>query len=671
MNDTKKEQIYALRDRINHLNHKYYVENSSEVSDQLFDELLAQLAQLEKQYPEFYDPNSPTLRVGSDLVTGFENVKHRYKMQSLANTYSAGEVLDFIQRVEKECGEQAYCCELKFDGTAISLTYQRGRFVRAVTRGDGVQGDDVSAAVRTIRSIPMQLQNADDQEYIEVRGEIYMTFSTLEKLNAARSDIGEEPMANPRNAASGSLKLQSPEQVASRELDCVLYSVQGADNIVTQSEVLEKLRAWGFAISSYSKVCIGLHEVEEYLDYWDKARHDLPFATDGVVIKVNNLNVQRSLGSTAKAPRFAVAYKFKAEEALTRLLSVEYGVGRTGAVTPVANLEAVQLSGTVVRRASLHNAEQMALLDIRVGDMVAVEKGGEIIPKITRVDLSARLIDSKPFVYISHCPVCGTKLEQLDGEVKHYCPNALGCPPQIVGRVVHFVSRKAMYIDSLGEQTIEMLYRAGLVNNIADLYDLTVGNIANLDRLGELSANNIIRGIEQSKTVPYARVLFALGIRYVGQTTARKLADAIRSITALEAASYETLLEVDEVGEKIAQSIIEYFADDRNRMIIERLSQAGVQLSAAKKELTSSILSGKKVVISGTFVRHSRDELKILIESNGGENQASVGKNTDLLVAGENMGPAKLEKATKLGTKIINESEFEQLLNSDSSNRHN
>ncbi|MEG2098309.1 MAG: NAD-dependent DNA ligase LigA [Mucinivorans sp.] len=671
MNDTKKEQIYALRDRINHLNHKYYVENSSEVSDQLFDELLAQLAQLEKQYPEFYDPNSPTLRVGSDLVTGFENVKHRYKMQSLANTYSAGEVLDFIQRVEKECGEQAYCCELKFDGTAISLTYQRGRFVRAVTRGDGVQGDDVSAAVRTIRSIPMQLQNADDQEYIEVRGEIYMTFSTLEKLNAARSDIGEEPMANPRNAASGSLKLQSPEQVASRELDCVLYSVQGADNIVTQSEVLEKLRAWGFAISSYSKVCIGLHEVEEYLDYWDKARHDLPFATDGVVIKVNNLNVQRSLGSTAKAPRFAVAYKFKAEEALTRLLSVEYGVGRTGAVTPVANLEAVQLSGTVVRRASLHNAEQMALLDIRVGDMVAVEKGGEIIPKITRVDLSARLIDSKPFVYISHCPVCGTKLEQLDGEVKHYCPNALGCPPQIVGRVVHFVSRKAMYIDSLGEQTIEMLYRAGLVNNIADLYDLTVGNIANLDRLGELSANNIIRGIEQSKTVPYARVLFALGIRYVGQTTARKLADAIRSITALEAASYETLLEVDEVGEKIAQSIIEYFADDRNRMIIERLSQAGVQLSAAKKELTSSILSGKKVVISGTFVRHSRDELKILIESNGGENQASVGKNTDLLVAGENMGPAKLEKATKLGTKILNESEFEQLLNSDSSNRHN
>ncbi|MEG2759825.1 MAG: NAD-dependent DNA ligase LigA [Mucinivorans sp.] len=671
MNDTKKEQIYALRDRINHLNHKYYVENSSEVSDQLFDELLAQLAQLEKQYPEFYDPNSPTLRVGSDLVTGFENVKHRYKMQSLANTYSAGEVLDFIQRVEKECGEQAYCCELKFDGTAISLTYQRGRFVRAVTRGDGVQGDDVSAAVRTIRSIPMQLQNADDQEYIEVRGEIYMTFSTLEKLNAARSDIGEEPMANPRNAASGSLKLQSPEQVASRELDCVLYSVQGADNIVTQSEVLEKLRAWGFAISSYSKVCIGLHEVEEYLDYWDKARHDLPFATDGVVIKVNNLNVQRSLGSTAKAPRFAVAYKFKAEEALTRLLSVEYGVGRTGAVTPVANLEAVQLSGTVVRRASLHNAEQMALLDIRVGDMVAVEKGGEIIPKITRVDLSARLIDSKPFVYISHCPVCGTKLEQLDGEVKHYCPNALGCPPQIVGRVVHFVSRKAMYIDSLGEQTIEMLYRAGLVNNIADLYDLTVGNIASLDRLGELSANNIIRGIEQSKTVPYARVLFALGIRYVGQTTARKLADAIRSITALEAASYETLLEVDEVGEKIAQSIIEYFADERNRMIIERLRQAGVQLSAAKKELTSSILSGKKVVISGTFVRHSRDELKILIESNGGENQASVGKNTDLLVAGENMGPAKLEKATKLGTKILNESEFEQLLNSDSSNRHN
>ncbi|MEG2727451.1 MAG: NAD-dependent DNA ligase LigA [Mucinivorans sp.] len=663
MNNAKKEEILALRAKINYLNHKYYVENLSEVSDHVFDELLARLTALEAQFPEFYDSNSPTLRVGSDLLTGFQSVKHRYKMQSLANTYSLAEVLDFIERVEKECGEQKYCCELKFDGTAISIAYENGRFVHAVTRGDGVQGDDVSAAVRTIRSIPMELQGADHEQYIEVRGEIYMSYKTLDRLNAQRLDIGEEPMANPRNAASGSLKLQSPEQVAARGLDCVLYSVQGAQNLATQDEVLEKLRSWGFIISSYSKVCVGLGQVKDYLEHWDSARHDLPFATDGVVIKVNDLRVQRSLGSTAKAPRFAVAYKFKAEEALTRLLSVDYGVGRTGAITPVANLEAVQLSGTVVRRASLHNAEQMELLDIRLGDMVAVEKGGEIIPKITRVDLSARKADSQPFSYITQCPVCGAQLKKIENEAKHYCPNALGCPPQIVGRIVHFVSRKAMYIDSLGEQTIELLYRQGLVTNIADLYDLRVGDLSQLERLGDISASNIIRGIEQSKQIPYARVLFALGIRYVGETTAKKLANAIRSITALEDASYEALLEVEEVGEKIANSIIEYFADDRNLRIVERLCVAGVSMSEESKELVSTALSAKKVVISGTFARHSRDELKVLIELHGGENQAAVGQNTDILLVGQGVGPAKLEKATRLGTQIISEDDFEKLIN--------
>lgn len=667
MEDQKKGEILALRTRINELNHKYYVENISEVSDAQFDAMIKTLITMETEHPEFFDPNSPTERVGSDITDGFQSVLHRHKMESLSNTYSVDEVMDFMNRVEKECGKQEYCVELKFDGTAISLTYENGRFVKAATRGDGLRGDDVSGAVRTIRAVPMNLRGSDFPESMEVRGEIYMSYPTFERLNASRSDIGEEPFANPRNAASGSLKLQNMAQVAARSLECVFYGIRGAGGLNTQWETLERLRGWGFVVSDYSELCSSIECVENYLDRWDTARFELPFATDGVVIKVNSLASQRSLGSTAKSPRYAVAYKFKAEEALTRLLSVEYGVGRTGAITPVANLEPVPLSGTIVRRASLHNADQIALLDIRLGDLVAVEKGGEIIPKITRVELSARTEGSTPFEYISLCPECGTGLEQLEGEAKHYCPNSLGCPPQIVGRIVHFVSRKAMYIDSLGEQTIEMLFREGLVSNVADLYDLRTEQLSGLERLGELSAQNIIKGIAQSLEVPYSRVLFALGIRYVGETTARKLAAAIPSITELKNASFDDLLKVDEVGEKIARSIISFFEDERNLTIIERLRTKGVQLEAMRKELLSNELSGMKIVISGTFSRHSRDELKALIEAHGGENQASVGKNTNILVAGSGIGPSKLEKATKFGTKIVNEEQFEAMISEKNS----
>lgn len=667
MEDQKKGEILALRTRINELNHKYYVENISEVSDAQFDAMIKTLITMETEHPEFFDPNSPTERVGSDITDGFQSVLHRHKMESLSNTYSVDEVMDFMNRVEKECGKQEYCVELKFDGTAISLTYENGRFVKAATRGDGLRGDDVSGAVRTIRAVPMNLRGSDFPKSMEVRGEIYMSYPTFERLNASRSDIGEEPFANPRNAASGSLKLQNMAQVAARSLECVFYGIRGAGGLNTQWETLERLRGWGFVVSDYSELCSSIECVENYLDRWDTARFELPFATDGVVIKVNSLASQRSLGSTAKSPRYAVAYKFKAEEALTRLLSVEYGVGRTGAITPVANLEPVPLSGTIVRRASLHNADQIALLDIRLGDLVAVEKGGEIIPKITRVELSARTEGSTPFEYISLCPECGTGLEQLEGEAKHYCPNSLGCPPQIVGRIVHFVSRKAMYIDSLGEQTIEMLFREGLVSNVADLYDLRTEQLSGLERLGELSAQNIIKGIAQSLEVPYSRVLFALGIRYVGETTARKLAAAIPSITELKNASFDDLLKVDEVGEKIARSIISFFEDERNLTIIERLRTKGVQLEAMRKELLSNELSGMKIVISGTFSRHSRDELKALIEAHGGENQASVGKNTNILVAGSGIGPSKLEKATKFGTKIVNEEQFEAMISEKNS----
>lgn len=662
MNEQKKEEIEALRRRIERLNRLYYIENVSEVSDQAFDGLLAHLVALEAQFPEFDDPNSPTKRVGSDLNEGFQSALHRTPMQSLSNSYSVQEVHEFMVRVEKESGAgQAYCAELKFDGVAISLTYEDGRFVRATTRGDGVRGDDVSGAVRTIRSIPMQLSGGGCPGTIEVRGEIYMRFDTFDRINAQRMEAGEEPFANPRNAASGSLKLQSLQTVAERRLDCVLYATTD-QRIESQEEVLDRLKAWGFVTSPYYKICRSLQEVEAYLAHWDIERHKLPFATDGAVIKVNSAAVQRSLGSTAKAPKWAVAYKFKAEEALTRLLSVEYGVGRTGAITPVANLEPVLLAGTTVKRASLHNAEQIALLDVRVGDLVAVEKGGEIIPKITRVELDARPSNSQPFLYATHCPACGSALERIEGEAKHYCPNAEGCPTQVVGKLIHFTSRKAMYIDSLGEQTLELLFQQGLVCTPADLYDLKAEQIAGLERLGDLSAQNIIKGIEASKSVPYARVLFALGIRYVGETTAKKLAAAIRSIEALQSATFDQLVAVEEVGEKIAQSIVAYFQESKHNDEIARLRRAGVQLESEQRVLASDALQGLRVVVSGTFDNHSRDGLKALIEAHGGENQASVAKNTDLLVAGRGMGPAKLEKARKLGTRIVDEAQFDLLV---------
>lgn len=662
-----KQKIDDLRRRINELNYRYYVQSISEVTDQQFDELLRELNDIERAHPEFFDANSPTQRVGSDLSGGFTSVEHRYAMQSLANTYSSTEVSDWMRRVTADSGEELnYCCELKFDGTAISLTYEHGKFVRAVTRGDGVRGDDVTSAIRTIRSIPLELRGDDVPDFMEVRGEVYMSFAVFDRLNEQRADIGEEQFANPRNAASGTLKLQSPTEIARRELDCVLYSIQSPSSPFTSHyEILQRMHAWGFVTSKYSELCKSLTEVERYLKKWDTARHKLPFATDGAVIKIDSLAVQRSLGSTAKAPRWAVAYKFKAEEAITELLSVEFSVGRTGAVTPVANLTPVQLSGTTVKRASMHNADQIALLDIRIGDRVAIEKGGEIIPKITRVELESRSLFSTPIVFPATCPACGATLIKPDGEAKHYCPNSAGCPPQIISRIAHFVSRKAMYIDSIGEQTIEQFFANGLVRNIADLYDLRAEQIERLDRMGELSASNIIAGIEKSKSAPYYRVLFALGIRYVGETTAKKLAAAIPSILDLSVATYDELIEVEEVGDKIARTILDYFAQIENLTTIERLQRAGLQFAAERRELTSAVLLGKKIVITGTFVRHSRDELKALIEQHGGENQSSVGKTTDILLAGTGVGPAKLEKAQKLGTKIIDETEFETIISNE------
>ncbi len=660
------KRIEALRARIDHLNRRYYVDNVSEVSDREFDALLSELEELEARHPELRSENSPTQRVGSDLSGGFESFEHQYPMQSLANTYSMEEVEQWLARVKKDTGEENVecCCELKFDGTAISLRYENGEFTRALTRGDGLRGDDVSAAVRTIRSIPLNTTpQGDVPAVMEVRGEIYMPFDVFDRLNQERREGGEELFANARNAASGTLKLLSPREIARRSLQCVLYGVQSGEAVGdTHYGMLQRLGQWGFNVSSFSKKCENLAQINEFLSHWDSARHNLPFATDGVVIKVNSVQLQRNLGSTAKAPRWAVAYKFKAEEAATKLLSVEFSVGRTGAVTPVANLEPVKLSGTIVKRASMHNAEQIALLDIRVGDTVIIEKGGEIIPKITRVEMGERSLFSTPIEFPRGCPACGAELTKPEGEAKHYCPNSGGCPPQIVGRLSHFVSRKAMYIDSIGEQTIELFIENGLLKNVADFYDLRAVDIEGLERMGALSATNIIKGIKKSKTVPFARVLFALGIRYVGETTAKKLAAAIPSIDAIASATKEELLVVEEVGEKIAESIIEYFGSEHNREIVERLRHSGVQLQGQARELHSEILKGKKVVITGTFERHSRDALKELIEAHGGENQSSVGKNTSLMVTGSGVGPAKMEKAQKLGTQVLSESEFEKLI---------
>lgn len=659
------EKIVFLRDLIDKYNHLYYVENAPAVSDQQFDELMAELVSLERTHPEFFDANSPTQRVGSDLSDGFSSYRHKFGMFSLSNSYSIDEVEAFMERVVKEFpGEQVdYCAELKFDGTAISLTYEKGRFIRAVTRGDGVVGDDVSANVKTILSVPMQLQGQGWPDFMEVRGEIFMPFSSFEKLNAARVDIGEEPFANPRNAASGSLKLQSPSTVAQRGLSIVFYSLQSDDfDCGSHFETLQMLKKWGFPISPDSKLCNSIDQVHEFLTIWDKKRETLPYATDGAVIKVDSTVMQKNLGFTAKSPRWAIAYKFKAETVLTRLLSVDYQVGRTGAITPVANLEPVLLSGTTVKRASLHNAEQIALLDIRVGDNVWVEKGGEIIPKITSVELADRPLNSSPIIYIGVCPSCGTELVKLEGQAKHYCPNVNGCPPQIVGRIIHFVSRKAMYIDALGEETIQTLYDQKLIANVADLYSLTKNQLLPLERMGEKSADNIIEGIKNSLKTPYSKVLFAIGIRYVGENTAKKIAKAIPSIDLLKSATVEQLLEIEEVGAVIAESIVDYFKSEENINIIERLRNAGVIFESEQEQRLSDSLKDQNVVITGTFNTLSRDRIKELIELHGGKNQSSVGKSTNILVAGSGVGPAKLEKATKLGTKIIGEEQFLQLI---------
>lgn len=657
------KRMRQLEQELDYHSQRYYVDNAPEISDFEFDALLRELQDLEATYPEDADPNSPTKRVGSDLTTEFESVEHRYPMQSLANTYSSEELGEWIDRIVKELGEVEFVTELKFDGTAISLCYENGALKRAVTRGDGRRGDDVTNNVRTITSVPLKLRGEGYPALFEIRGEIIMPYASFDRLNREREAAGEPLLANPRNAAAGTLKLQSSQTVAHRGLDCTLYHLAG-DNLpyTTHAEMLSAARGWGFKISDHTAICRSREEVEKFIAYWDTERKALPYATDGVVIKVNSYAQQRTLGSTAKAPRWAVAYKFQAEKALTKLLSVDFQVGRTGAITPVANLEPVQLAGTIVKRASIHNADQIAQLDIRLGDMVYIEKGGEIIPKITGVEQSLRTPDSKPFEYITHCPECGSELVRFEGEAKHYCPNQSDCPPQIIGRIEHFVKRKAMDIEGLGGETIELLWQNGMLRDIADIYHLDPVQLASLPRLGEKSAANILEGVRRSKEVPFERVLFALGIRFVGETTAKYIATHFLSLDAIARASAEELAEAEEVGDKIARSITEYFADDNNRRIIESLREAGLKFDMEIKQPTSNALLGKSVVISGKFSGRSRDDMKALVEEHGGKNLAAVSANVDFIVAGENMGPAKRQKAEKLGVKILSEEEFMALI---------
>ena len=646
--------------------HKYYIENTPEISDFEFDAMLRELQELEARHPEAADPNSPTKRVGSDLTTEFKSVEHRFPMQSLSNTYSMEELGEWIDRIVKEIGEVDFVCELKFDGTAISLCYENGSLLRAVTRGDGRRGDDVTNNVRTIGTVPLRLRGEGYPEIFEIRGEIIMPYASFDRLNSEREAAGEPLFANPRNAAAGTLKNQSSQVVAHRGLDCTLYQLAG-DTLpyTTHHENLEAARSWGFNISRHTSICHTRQDIEAFINYWDVERKNLPYATDGIVIKVDSYANQRTLGSTAKAPRWAVAYKFQAERALTKLLSIDFQVGRTGAITPVANLEPVQLAGTTVKRASIHNADQIALLDIRLGDMVYVEKGGEIIPKITGVELSQRPSDSTPFEYITHCPECGAELVRYEGEAKHYCPNQSECPPQIIGRIVHFVGRKAMDIEGLGGETIELLWQNGLIRDIADIYSLDPIKLASLPRLGEKSAANILEGVRQSKEVPFERLLFALGIRFVGETTAKYLATHFRTLDNIAAATVEELAEAEEVGSKIASAIVEYFADENNRQIVERLRNAGLRLVMTEKSLRSDALVGKSVVISGKFEGRSRDDMKALVEEHGGKNLAAVSANVDFIVAGENMGPAKRQKAEKLGITILSEAEFMAMIAND------
>lgn len=662
----ERQRILQLRKELHEHNYKYYVLNQPEISDQEFDFMMKELQELEARHEDMFDPNSPTQRVGSDINQEFTQVTHKYPMLSLANTYSQEEVADFYNSVKKGLNDEDFdiCCELKYDGLSISLTYEDGKLVRGVTRGDGVHGDDVTANVKTIRSIPLVLKDGDWPKEFEIRGEILMPWNVFERLNQER-EAAEEPLfANPRNAASGTLKSQNSALVASRNLDAYLYYLLG-DELPGDGhyENLEKAREWGFKISEGMRKVKTLQEIYDFIEYWDTERKNLPVATDGIVLKVNSLRQQRALGYTAKNPRWAIAYKFKAERACTRLNEVTFQVGRTGAVTPVANMEPVQLAGTTVRRATLNNEDFIRSLDLHIGDYVYVEKGGEIIPKIVGVDIEQRPIIAQPVRFIANCPECGAKLVRYEGEAAYYCPNDAGCPPQIKGRIEHFISRKAMNIDSIGPETVDDFYRHGLVRNVADLYDIEVQQI-NGDGSRQKSAEKIVNGIEASKQVPFERVVFALGIRFVGETTARLLARHFKTIDALAAASLQDLLEVEGVGEVIAKSVMTYFRNPVTMQIVERLRGYGLQMALSEEQMSSATdkLAGKSIVISGVFAHHSRDEYKQMIEQNGGKNVGSISGKTSFILAGENMGPAKLQKAEKLGIQIVDEETFLKMI---------
>ena len=661
-------RIEELSMEIEKHNYNYYVLSKPDISDYQFDQLLNELIDLEKEFPALIIPTSPSQRVGGDITKEFETVVHKYPMMSLGNTYSEEEVREFDERTRKLIPDEEYqyVCELKYDGVAIGLTYKNGILIRAVTRGDGVRGDNVTANVKTIRSIPLKLHGTDFPDEFEIRGEIIMHHKDFEQINEDRVEIGEAAFANPRNFASGTLKLQDSAEVARRKLDCYFYALYG-DSLSFKSHFdgIEHAKKWGFKISPYIKLCDSLDDVFAFIDHWDNKRSSLPFDIDGVVMKVNLIRQQTELGFTAKSPRWAIAYKYKAESASTILNSISYQVGRTGAITPVANLEPVLLAGTTVKRASLHNADQISKLDLREGDTVFVEKGGEIIPKITGVDLLKRTSSHHPVTYITHCPECGTTLIRTAGEASHYCPNEDGCPPQIIGKLEHFASRKAMNIDGLGGETAQLLFTEKLVNNIADLFDLRVEDVTTLERMGQKSATRLIEGIQQSKEIPFEKVLYAIGIRYVGDTVAKKIARHFKSMEKIMHASFEELMEAPEVGEKIAESVLSFFNDQAKRKIIERLTASGIQMSLNTEGVNAPLsekLTGLTMVISGTFNAYERDELKTLIERHGGKNGSSISTKTNYLLAGADAGPSKLEKAEKLKVKIIDEAEFKKMI---------
>ncbi|MDO5105694.1 NAD-dependent DNA ligase LigA [Capnocytophaga sp.] len=660
-----KNKIKQLRNELNQHNYNYYILDTPTISDYEFDMKLSELQALEKAHPEFFDENSPTVRVGGSITKNFKTITHEFRMYSLDNSYSKEDLEDWEKRIIKALGSDAiaFTCELKYDGASVDLLYENGKLVQATTRGDGFQGDEITANVRTIKSVPLQLRGNFPEKF-HIRGEIILPKKGFEQMNKERIEAGEDPYMNPRNTASGSLKLQDTAEVAKRPLDCLLYSLIGNIRLSTQYEGLQKAREWGFKVPNESKLCQSTDEVMEFINYWDTHRHDLPYEIDGVVVKVNNLAQQEELGYTSKSPRWAMAYKFKAEQVSTTLESISYQVGRTGAITPVANLSPVLLAGTIVKRASLHNADQIEKLDIRVGDSVFVEKGGEIIPKIVGVDLEKRPSDSQKTIYIDNCPECGSDLIRNEGEAQHYCPNSYGCPPQITGKIQHFISRKAMDIEGLGEETVELLFKNGIIQNYADLYEITISKLLPLERMAEKSAENMIKGIEKSKEIPFERLLFALGIRYVGETVAKKLARHYKNIENLENATTEQLTEVDEIGRRIAESVVSFFKNTYNKELINRLKAYGLQFSLSEKETENQTdkLKGLTFVVSGVFELYSRDELKNLIEQNGGKVGSSISSKTSYVIVGDNMGPSKKEKAEKLNIPMINETDFQQMI---------